>query len=456
MDALELGITKIHFVGIGGSGIYPIVQILIELGYEISGSDVEESSTLERVRQLGASVFLEHTAAHIEGIELLVFSFAIPKSNPELIAARESGLKILSRAEILQLITSKFDHRICIAGTHGKTTTTALLTQIFLENNINTGAIIGGIFPMIGGAGRAGSFDVCVCEACEYSNTFLSLMPTISVVLNIDNDHLEFFGSMSRLINSFCEFCCKANHLVIYNGDDGNAQQAVLPARVRKISFGLKKSNDYYASDIKWFGFAKARFSLFKHGKNLGRFTFSIPGCHNIHNILAASVVATEFGLTTGELSAPLLNFEGVGRRFEILYNSKDVTVVDDYAHHPAEIRVTLKTAKQFGHKNVWAIFQPFTYSRTKMLINEFADVLSLADHCVIADIMGGREFNEENVSAMDLARKNCKFTHIAEFNNIVNYVIENKPPNTLVVTLGCGNIYKVGKLLAKKLKEMY
>jgi UDP-N-acetylmuramate--alanine ligase len=452
-DVLGLGAARIHCVGVGGAGVYPIVQILKELGYNVSGSDIEDGDTLERIRGLGVKVFVGHNQQNITGAGLLVFSSAVPAETPELVAAETAGLKILSRAEMLQLITAKFSQSICVAGTHGKTTTTALLTQMLLENDVNAGAIIGGVLPMINGAGRVGDFSVCVCEACEYANTFLSLTPTVSVVLNIDNDHLEFFGSMKNLIDAFKEFLNKTKRLVIYNGDDENTNQAVLGLQVPKVSFGLKESNDYYAANIKMLSFEHTCFDLFKRGERVATFTSAIPGEHNIYNLIAANVAAIEFGLSPDKLKDATFNFKGAERRFQVLYRVNDVVVVDDYAHHPAEIKAALATARHAGYKNVWAIFQPFTYSRTKMLLDDFADVLALADHCVITDIMGSREFNVSGISAADLAKKNQKFIYVGRFNDVVDYIKRKVPANTLIITLGCGNIYKVGKLLVKELE---
>ncbi|GHV28837.1 UDP-N-acetylmuramate--L-alanine ligase [Clostridia bacterium] len=454
MDPLSLGKRKIHFIGVGGSGIFPVVQILSGLGYELSGSDVEEGSTLERVRNLGVRVFVGHAAENIAGAELIVYSAAIPADNPELMQAQQNKTEMMTRSKMLGIITARYKRSVCIAGTHGKTTTTALLTQILLENNIDTSAIVGGVLPILDGSGRFGKSDVCVCEACEYANTFLDLNSSMSVVLNIDNDHLEIFGSMGNLISAFGKFCSQTKDLVIYNGDDANTKKAVSMASVRGVSFGLKESNDYYAANIKRKNFQSTSFDLFRGDEKLASLTFSIPGEHNIYNVLAGCVAALELGLTPEQLEAPVSNFKGANRRFEVLYKSEKLVVVDDYAHHPAEIKATLTAARQSEYKNIWAIFQPFTYSRTKELLDDFVDALSLADLCIITDIMGSREFDDLGISSFDLARKIPDSVQISGFDDIARYVIENVPENTLVITLGCGNIYKAARQLVKKLES--
>ncbi|MDR2817298.1 MAG: UDP-N-acetylmuramate--L-alanine ligase [Oscillospiraceae bacterium] len=453
MDPLNLGKERIHLIGVGGSGIFPVAQILSGLKYELSGSDIADGSTVQRARDLGVKVSIGHAAENIAGAELVIYSAAIPANNPELVAALQSKIEVMTRAEILGIITARYKRSVCIAGTHGKTTTTALLVQILLENNIDTSAIIGGVLPILNGSGRFGQSDICVCEACEYANTFLGLGSSVSVILNIGNDHLEFFGSMGNLILAFGQFCLQTKDLVIYNGDDANTREAVSRAPVRKISFGLGESNDYYAANIKRLSFQSIAFDLFKSAGKLASLTFNIPGEHNIYNVLASLVAAIELGLNPEQLTAPVFNFKGVNRRFEVLYKSEELTVVDDYAHHPTEIKATLTAARQSPRKNIWVVFQPFTYSRTKGLLDDFVDALSLADRCIITDIMGGREFDDLGVSSFDLAKKIPDAVQISSFDGIVQYIVENVPENTLLITLGCGDIYKAAGQLVERLR---
>ncbi|MDR1354657.1 MAG: UDP-N-acetylmuramate--L-alanine ligase [Oscillospiraceae bacterium] len=444
---------RLHFIGIGGSGIFPIVQILKDLGYEISGSDMEDSATLKRVRQLGVKTFVGHDAANITNADMIIYSAAIPKDNPELKKANQEKIPTITRAEALGLITAGFQRVVCVAGTHGKTTTSALLTQMLLENDIDTTAIIGGVLPAIGGSGHLGKSGICICEACEYANTFLALQHNIGVVLNVDNDHLECFGSMDGLISAFGKFCSNAKELVIYNGDDKNTQRVATAIPTRKISVGTNPTNDYQAANIRVLAGNGISFDLLKGGEKIITLTASIPGKHNAINVLAAAVAGLELGLAPWQLLAPVKNFKGVCRRFEVLYRSGSLTIVDDYAHHPAELKATLETARQLPHKNIWAIFQPFTFSRTKRLLADFVDVLSAADHCVITDIMGSREFDDLGVSSEDLVTRLPNAVHKGSFSSAVAYVLENVPEDTLVITLGCGNIYHVANKIAQKMR---
>ncbi len=453
MDKLNLNVSHIHLIGIGGSGMYPIVQILRGLNYNVSGSDVEDGATLNRVRDLGVKVYIGQSSSNLEGAELVVYSAAISKENPELQAAIQKQLKLFTRAEFLGLISQQYKNSICISGTHGKTTTSALLTQILLKTGHNPGVVVGGVLPLINGSGCVGDLNTFVCEACEFSNTFLNLNSNISIVLNIDNDHLEFFGSMDNLIASFKQFCSQTKNLIIYNGDDKDTKIAGSDVTIPKISFGLNEDNDYYAKNITESGFRQTSFDLFHKAEKLVTITYRIPGNHNVYNVLAACVAALHANVAAEELPNAVSEFYGAARRFEILYESPELAIVDDYAHHPTEIKATLKAAKQTHYKNIWAIFQPFTYSRTAALLKDFADVLKLADHCVITDIMGSREINTLGIHAQALVDLISNAKYISNFDDICEYIIKNVPQNTLVITLGCGNIYKVSHKLAQQLK---
>lgn len=443
--------NHIHFIGVGGSGMFPIVQILLSKGYTISGSDNNPGDTLEQEKKMGVTVYMGHSAENLDGAELVVYSAAIMKDNPELVAAREYGIPTIERSVMLGILSRHFNNCVCVSGTHGKTTTTAMLTQVLLGAGLDPTAVIGGKLPKIGGSGRAGDSDIMVCEACEFVDTFLKLSPDISIILNIDADHLDYFGTLENIIQSFHRFACLTSRTVLVNGDDKNSMKAVENCGKEIITFGRNETNDYYPQNIVSKGGVKSGYDLMYKGKKLTHVELNIPGKHNIINSLAAAAAALHLGVTPEQFAQHLAEFHGAGRRFEILGHVNGITIADDYAHHPAELKVTLEAAKEMDFKRVWAVFQPFTYSRTKLLLNDFATVLPIADHVVMSEIMGSREVNTYDIYTKDLAEKIPGSVWFNTFEEIADYVLNHAQPGDLVITLGCGDIYKCAKLMLKK-----
>lgn len=444
-------IKRIHFIGIGGSGMCPLVEILHSKGYEISGSDNNESDTLNHVRSLGIPVFLGQRAQNIEGAQMIVYTAALLPDNPELCAAKESGIPTFERKELLGAITRMFDNCICVCGTHGKTTVTAMLTQIFLQSGADPTAVIGGKLPLTGTNGIAGGSQNMLCEACEFVDTFLSLSPDVSVILNIDEDHLDYFKTLDNLIASFTKFASMTRKEIIINADDANTLRAVESIKDKRfITFGLGKDNDFRAENIV-LEHEFASFDIIKYGENVGRISLGIPGKHNIFNALAAIAAADNAGIPMDKIIACAEQFRGAGRRFEILKKTNGITIADDYAHHPRELEVTLNAAMGMGFKRVWAVFQPFTYSRTKILFDDFVRVLKIPDRVVMTEIMGSRERNTYGVYTSQLAEKIPGSVWFNTFDEVADYVVKNAEEGDLVITLGCGDIYKAAKLMIKK-----
>lgn len=443
------GKKHIHFIGIGGSGMFPLVQILHGQGYYITGSDNNEGDTIEIERSMGIPVVIGQRAENIKGADLIVYTAAILPDNEELVAAKNSGVPVIERSRLLGVVTSWFDNCICVCGTHGKTTTTSMITQILLEAEMDPSAVIGGKLKAIGGNGRYGGSDLMVCEACEFVDTFLQLYPDTAVILNIDADHLDYFKTLDNIIASFRKFAQLTSRTIIVNGDDANSMKAVEGINDKKIiTFGTSSKNDYYAENIVQSVGVKSSFDLYCKGEKLGTVQLSVPGSHNVLNAVAACAAALEAGASFESVTAGLAEFRGAGRRFEILGEVGGVTIADDYAHHPAEVKVTLETAKKMGFKNVWAVHQPFTYSRTSMLLDDFAEALSVADKVVMSEIMGSREVNTYNIYTKDLAEKIDGSVWFPEFGEIAEYVMKNAQPGDLVITLGCGDIYKCAKMM--------
>ena len=448
-------VKTIHFIGIGGSGMCPLAEILHSKGYTLQGSDNNESSIVDRIRKMGIKVMMGQRAENIEGAEMVVYSAAISKENPELKAAIESGIPTFQRAELLGEVSRHFSNCIGICGTHGKTTVTSLTVQIMIGAGLDPSAVIGGKLPLTNSYGRVGKTETIVMESCEYQDTFLKMSPDVAVILNIDEDHLEYFKTMENLILSFTKFAQSATKAVIYNGDDENTLKAIADIKGKEmISFGFDKKNDYYAENIEEYKGAFTKFDVMYKGEKLGNVELSIPGIHNVLNALAAIASAIYSGAKFEDCIKGLQEFKGAGRRFEDLGTYNGIDFIDDYAHHPAELKVTLEAAMKMGYNTVWAVFQPFTYSRTAMHFDEFVDVLKIPDRCVMTEIMGSREVNTYDIYTSQLAEKIPNSVWFNTQEEVADYVVKNAKAGDLVLTMGCGDIYKSAFMMIERLKN--
>ncbi len=464
------GKRHIHMIGIGGSGMYPLAQVLHAKGYSLTGSDNNETDTLAAVRALGIPVQLGQRAENIGDADLVVYSAAIAKTNPERAAAEKSGVAMMERSELLGIVSEWYSKAVCIAGTHGKTTTSSMLAQILYTAGIDLSAVIGGKLPAIGGSGRAGSSDVFVCEACEYVDTFLHLSPDIAVILNIDEDHMEYFHTLENLKASFTKFAQKSSQYVLYNGDDANTCDAVSNVNGKTLlRFGTSEDCEWRASDIRHTAQQQTVFQVWHDNAYLGEITLQIPGMHNVLNALAAIAAAHLVGLNFEQCQSGLLAFHGAKRRFDVHAHCGGITVADDYGHHPAEIAATLKAAKAMPYRRVIAVHQPFTYTRTERLLDDFAEALKIADIVALTDIMGGRELNTNRIFTRMLAEKipGCIWFPQDEsvpdpddtrkyknFDDVCDAVCEAAQPGDLIITLGCGDVNKLSKQIADTLQS--
>ncbi len=457
IDELLKKVKRIHFIGIGGSGMCPLAEILHEKGYKLSGSDNNETDTLKRIRSMGIPVVLGQKAENIEGAEMIIYTAALLKDNPELVAAQASGIPTFERSKLLGAITRIYPSAMCICGTHGKTTSCSMLTQVLIEAGCDPTAVIGGKLPLTGTNGIVGNSEFMVCESCEFVDTFLDLSPDIAVVLNVDEDHLDYFKTFENLKNSFTKFLSMATKVVIYNGDDQNTLDVVKPSleinKKPSVSFGLNEGNDYRAVNIVNEHEYRS-FDVEYKGKALGRVKLSVPGSHNVLNALAVIASAMFGGVSFEDCVKGIADFKGAGRRFEKLAEIDGITILDDYAHHPRELEVTLKTAMNMNFNRVWAVFQPFTYSRTHILFDEFVRVLSIPDKCVMTKIMGSREVNTYNIYTSQLAEKIPGSVWFNTFDEVAQYVINHAEKGDCIITLGCGDIYKAAKIMIKLLEE--
>lgn len=447
-------VKHIHFIGIGGSGMCPLAEILLGKGYQITGSDNNTGDNIDKLRSLGVKITMGQKAENIEGAQMIIYTAALLPDNPELVAAKASGIPTYERSKLFGAISRMYSNCIGVCGTHGKTTTTSMLTQVLIMAQKDPTAVIGGKLPLIDSHGRLGKTETMVCEACEFVDTFLDLSPDVAVILNIDEDHLDYFKNLDNIIKSFHKFSLLTTNTLIYNGDDENTVKAVESVDRKKITFGFEETNTYYPKNISYNRGAFACFDVMSKNEKLCSLSLKIPGKHNILNALAAFAAAVNAGCTFEECKKGIEAFAGAGRRFEVLGEIDGITVADDYAHHPHELEATLNAVMKMGYNTVWAVFQPFTYSRTKILFDDFARVLQIPDKCVMTEIMGSRERNTYNIYTKDLAEKIPGSVWFNTFEEVSSYVVQNAKPGDMIITLGCGDIYKAAKMMVKMLEE--
>ena len=449
-DKIIDNVKRIHMIGIGGSGMCPLAEILHSKGYELTGSDNNMSDPLKRILALGIKVNMGHSAENVHGAELIVYSAAISKDNPELLEADRLGIPTMERSHLLGALTRKFNNVIGVSGTHGKTSTTSMITQILYLNKYDPTAVIGGKLPLINSNGIAGNSEIMVCESCEFVDTFLQMSPDIAVLLNIDNDHLDYFKTMDNLVLSFNKFISMAK-TVFLNGDDELSVKAAENCE-NKITFGFKESNIYRAVEEKpsKYGYS---FKVLKNSEFLTEIELRVPGKHNIYNALAAVSVCDFLGVEAIGIKTALEKFTGAGRRFEFLGEYNGFVLADDYAHHPTEIKATLNAAKALNYNRVIAVFQPFTFSRTALLKNEFIEALSIADKVILTPIMGSREINTYGISSEDIAAKLPDCVIAETFEDVAEAVIKTAGDGDLVISMGGGDIYKADHIIIDKLK---
>lgn len=447
-DRIIEKVKNIHLIGIGGSGMCPLAEILHSKGYLITGSDNNESDPLKRIKALGIKVYMGHAPENVKNAELIVYSAAISEDNPEIVEAKKLGIPLMERSHMLGALTRRYDNVIGVCGTHGKTTVSSMITHILILNKQNPTAVIGGKLPLINSNGIAGESDTMVCESCEFVDTFLQLSPDKAVLLNIDNDHLDYFKTMDNLVTSFSKFVNMAS-LSFVNGDDPLCMKAV--ENCQYMTFGLSSKNDFYAENLTSgkFGFC---FDVMYRGEKLTRLNMHIPGKHNIYNGLAGFAACYSEGIAPDDIAKAVESFTGAGRRFEFLGEYNGFTLADDYAHHPTEIKATLTAAKELNYNNVIAVFQPFTFSRTALLKEEFIEALSIADKVILTPIMGSREKNTYNIYSEDIAKELKDSVVVDGFENIADKIIETAKPNDIVITMGGGDIYKAAHIVQEKL----
>lgn len=453
-------IRKLHFVGIGGVGMSAIAEVMLDKGYEISGSDLSDSEVVQKLRAKGATVYKGHDSTNVEGKDAIVLSSAIHQDNPELVQAKKLGLKIFHRSDILAFLLNTVKG-IAVAGAHGKTTTSSMISVVLEHAGIDPTILIGGFVDYLNGNAKLGKSDYLVAEADESDGSFLKFYPHIAVVTNIEDDHMDHYGSMENIIKAFVQFIQnldKENGLAVLCFDNENIRNITKQIDRQYISYALEHEADYTATDIVTDG-PQTIFTVVYKGEKLGAVTLNIPGRHNVLNALATIAVCHKLGLSIKTIAEGFTVFSGTKRRFQTKFRNEDVWIVDDYAHHPTEIQTTIKAAKQTEPKRLIVAFQPHRYTRTQLLRKEFGSCFKGADMLILTDIYAASEKPIPGISGKTIVEEvkmqtGVDAVYIEKLADIAPWLEKNKQKGDLIITMGAGNIYTVGETLADELKH--
>ena len=456
MNTFDLGKIpkngRIHFIGIGGISMSGLAEIMLGRGYKVSGSDITETHIVKKLKNMGAEIYIGHSADNIKNCDLVVYTAAIHPDNPEYMEAQRQGAIMIDRPTLLGSVMKYFKYAVAVSGTHGKTSTTSMMSHIMLSSECDPTISIGGELPAIGGNIRVGESDYFLCEACEYHQSFLKFFPYISIILNVEEDHLDYFSGLQHIIETFRSLALLTpdDGAVVANIDNENVCRTVKGINKNVITCSIKTDADYKAENIILNESGCGEFDVFENGKLLGRVCLSVPGMHNVSNAICSIAAARYLKLPFEKIQAGLLSYGGVDRRFQKKGIKNGVTVIDDYAHHPTEIRATLSTAKKMNFNNIWCVFQPHTYTRTKTLYPDYIDALSCDINIIIIDIYAAREPDTGLVSSKQLAGDIKGAVYIPDFENCVKFLNENAKEGDLVITMGAGTVFKVGDIYLK------
>ncbi|MCD8299848.1 MAG: UDP-N-acetylmuramate--L-alanine ligase [Clostridiales bacterium] len=445
----------IYFIGIGGISMSGLAEVVLKEGFTVSGSDNRVSDLTKRLEDDGAEIYIGQKAENItDDIDLVVYTAAIHPDNPEWQAAVNAGIPMLSRAEFLGQLMDNYPESAAVAGTHGKTTTTSMIAHIMLAAECDPTVSVGGMLSAIGGNIRVGGSGNFLTEACEYTNSFLNFHAKYTVILNIEEDHMDFFRDIDDIRHSFALFAAntKDDGVLIINSAIDRPEEIIAAAHVSAVTFGLSGTEDYSLTELAYDRMGCASFICLDHGKKGEYISLQVPGSHNVVNALAAIACAKEAGFDSSAITHGLHSFGGTARRFEFKGRYHEADVIDDYAHHPTEIRATLTAAQNMAHERIICVFQPHTYSRTKAFWNEFADALSLADIVVLADVYAARETDTLGVDCADLARdiagRGTESYYFPGFPEIEKFLSKKIMNGDLLITMGAGDVYLIGESL--------
>ena len=444
---------KGYLVGIGGVSMSSLADVLQGMGISVSGSDTSESPNVQALRRSGITVHPAHAAANItDDLDFVVRTAAVHDDNPEIIAARERGIPVFERTQAWGAISKDYANALCIAGTHGKTTTTSMCTHILMAADRDPTVMIGGTLPLLNAGHRVGRGNTIIMEACEYYNSFLSFHPTVAVILNVEADHLDFFKDLDDVKNSFRAFAQRTpeDGFVVANADDPESMDALRDIGRRVITFGLGKNADVHAENIEFIG-ANSRFDIVYNDRLFTGVTLHVPGLHNVKNALAAAAASICLGIRPNAVKYGLAGFNGAGRRFEFKGKYNGADVYDDYAHHPSELKALLDAVEQLGYQRTVLVFQPHTYSRTDALFDDFVEQLRRPDKLLLAEIFAAREKNTIGISSADLAAQIRGAAFYPNFGELEDALRLLAQPGDIVLTVGAGDVYKIGEHLVKE-----
>ena len=446
--------VHVHFIGIGGISMSGLAAVLLQRGFTVSGSDAKKSELTGWLTGMGARISYPQSADNItDDIDVVVYTAAIHPDNPEFQAVQAKNIPMLSRAQLLGELMRNYKTAVAVAGTHGKTTTTSMLSHLMMAAEMDPTISVGGILQSIGGNVRIGASEYFLTEACEYTNSFLELFPTLGIILNIDADHLDFFKDLDDIRRSFRLFAKRIpkGGALIINAAIPQHEALTEGLDCRVVTFGIGEGS-YRAVNVTYTDSGCGCFDLEKDGQRLGHFALSVPGEHNVSNAVAALAAGDLLGAKPDAMAAGLLSFSGTDRRFQKKGEIGGVTIIDDYAHHPTEIKATLQAARKYPCGKIWCVFQPHTYTRTKALMDDFAEALSLADAVVLADIYAARETDTLGISSdtlrQKLAERGKEAYYFSTFDEIENFLLEKCIPGDLLITMGAGDVVKIGENL--------
>ena len=448
---------KIHFIGIGGISMSGLAEILIKNNYRVSGSDMQLSHITNKLKEKGAEIYIGHNGDNIKDADLVVYTAAISPENPEYIKAVEQNLPLMDRAEFLGHIMKGHKYNVAVSGTHGKTTTTSMISHIVLKEDVDPTILVGGELDIIAGNVLAGNSDYFITEACEYKSSFLKFFPYIGTILNIDADHLDYYKDLNHIKDTFKEFINiipKEGHLIA-NVEDKNVRSILENCNYNCniLTYGLNQGI-LQAKDICYNKSGCGTFNVYKNGDKLFHIELNVPGEHNVLNALASIGIALSLNLSENSITSGLSSFRGTHRLFEIKGTKDGVTVIDDYAHHPTEIKATLKATQNYPHNNIYCVFQPHTYTRTLSLFEDFSESFYNVNNLILADIYAAREKDTGIVSSTMLGdrirEKNVNCINLHSFDKIVDYLKDNLKTGDILITMGAGDVFKVGEMFLK------
>lgn len=444
-------LTYVHFIGIGGISMSAIAKVLIYSGVRVSGSDNASSKSTAQLKSLGAEIYLGHSADNIQNPDLVVYTAAIKDDNPELQRARELGIETVSRAVMLGRIMKNYKKAISVAGTHGKTTTTSMMTYVLMKACLDPTVMVGGELDIIDGNFRIGKSDYFLTESCEYCRSFLNFFPTVGIILNVEEDHLDYYKDLDDIKTAFTDFAAliPSDGVLVALADSANVCDCLSKAKAKPITYGIN-GGEYRAQNISFDDFGYPSFEIWKSGEKAAALTLSVVGRHNVLNATAVFAASVAMGIPVDAIVEGLEGFRGTKRRFEKKGICNGALIIDDYAHHPTEIEATFESVKKIKHNTVWCIFQPHTYTRTKALFDDFVKVLSRVDRVIVTDIYAAREKDPGDINSAMLSARIPDSRYMPDFGEIAEFIKKAAQKGDIIITMGAGNVVKIGEMIAE------